>query len=40
MGYIIDYKELESRIKMTIFDYTGTIEINFFNKINNKIHQI
>ena len=30
-GYIEDYKELESRIKMTLFDYTGTIEVNFFN---------
>ena len=31
VGYIIDYKELESRVKITIFDYTGIIEINFFN---------
>ena len=36
VGYIIDYKELESRIKMTLFDYTGTIEVNFFNKMNNQ----
>lgn len=36
VGYIIDYKELESRIKMTLFDYTGSIEVNFLNKINNQ----
>ena len=35
VGYVVDYKELESRIKLTLFDYTGTVEINFFNKINN-----
>ena len=35
VGYIIDYKELESKIKMTLFDYTGAVEINFFNKMNN-----
>ena len=45
VGYIVDYKELESKIKITLFDYTGSVEINFFNKINstdtiglNKIH--
>ena len=26
VGYIIDYKELESKIKMTLFDYTGSVE--------------
>ena len=36
LGYIVDYKELDSRIKMTLFDSTGTIEVNFFNKINNQ----
>ena len=35
VGYVIDYKELESRIKLTLFDYTGTVEVNFYNKINS-----
>ena len=36
IGYIFDYKELEAKLKITIFDYTGFIEINFFNKIDNQ----
>lgn len=36
IGYIIDYKELEAKVKVTLYDYTGTIEINFFNKIDNQ----
>ena len=35
VGYVVDYKELESKIKMTLFDFTGTIEVNFFNKMNS-----
>lgn len=31
-GYVTDYKELEHRVKIQIWDYTGTIEINFFHK--------
>ena len=36
IGYIIDYKELEAKVKITLYDYTGIIEINFFNKIDNQ----
>ena len=36
IGYVIDYKELEAKVKVTLFDYTGTMEINFFNKIDNQ----
>lgn len=32
IGYIIDYKELESKIKITLFDYTGIMEIYFLNR--------
>ena len=35
IGYVIDYKELEAKVKVTLYDYTGTMEINFFNKIDN-----
>ena len=36
IGYVIDYKELEAKVKVTLYDYTGTMEINFFNKIDNQ----
>ena len=36
IGYIFDYKELEAKVKVTLFDYTGFMEINFFNKIDNQ----
>ena len=35
IGYVIDYKELEAKVKITLYDYTGIMEINFFNKIDN-----
>ena len=36
IGYIIDFKELEAKIKLTIYDFTGSIEINFFNRMDNQ----
>ena len=36
IGYVIDYKELEAKVKVTIYDFTGLIEINFFNRIENQ----
>ena len=36
IGYVIDYKELEAKVKVTIYDFTGWIEINFFNRIDNQ----
>ena len=36
VGYIINYKELESKVKMTLFDYTGSIEVNFYNKVDKQ----
>ena len=45
IGYIIDYKELEAKVKITLYDYTGTMEINFFINMDhqdsvglNKLH--
>ena len=32
VGYVVDLKELENRIKITIYDYTGLLEISFFNR--------
>ena len=36
IGYLIDNKELEAKVKITLFDYTGTMVINFFNKIDSQ----
>ena len=36
IGYIIDYKELEAKVKITLYDYTGIMEINFFNNMDNQ----
>ena len=35
IGYIIEYKEQESKVKITLYDYTGTMDINFYNKVDN-----
>ena len=32
IGYIFEYIELEGKVKIRIFDYTGFIEIVFYNK--------
>ena len=37
IGYVIDYKVLEAKVKITLFDYTGTMVINLFNKIDSHI---
>ena len=31
VGYIIDYKVFEAKVKILIWDQTGTIEVTFFN---------
>ena len=36
IGYIIDYKEVETRVKITLYDYTGIMEINFFINGDNQ----
>ena len=36
IGYVVDYKELEAKVKVTLYDFTGSIEINFFNRIDNQ----
>lgn len=35
VGYIVDYKEIDNRIKITLYDYTGLLEVNFFNRLEN-----
>ena len=36
IGYIMEYKELEAKVKITLYDYTGIMEVNFFNKIDSQ----
>ena len=35
VGYIMDFKEMESKMKISLCDYTGTIEIIFLNPDKN-----
>ena len=39
IGYVVDYKKLEVKVKVTICDFTGLIEINFFKHIGNQDQQ-
>ena len=32
VGYLVDCKELDNKIKIIIYDYTGLLEVNFYNK--------
>ena len=32
VGYIVDYKEFEARVKVQIWDQTGVVEVTFYNK--------
>ena len=32
VGYVVDFKELDNKVKITIYDYTGLLEVNFYNK--------
>ena len=32
VGYIVDYKQLEARVKVWIWDQTGVVEVTFYNK--------
>jgi hypothetical protein len=30
VGYVVDYKENDNKVKITLYDYTGLLEVNFF----------
>jgi hypothetical protein len=36
VGYAVDYKEFDNKIKITIYDYTGLLEVTFFNRLDNQ----
>ena len=36
-GYVVDFKEMDNKIKITIYDYTGLLEVNFYNKQEDSI---
>jgi len=35
VGYVVDYQEMENKIIITLYDYTGIIDIVFFNRLDN-----
>ena len=35
VGYAVDYKELDNKIKITIYDYTGLLEVTFYNRLES-----
>lgn len=35
VGYLVDLKELDNKMKIIIYDYTGLLEVNFYNKQEN-----
>ena len=35
VGYVVDFKEIDNKIKITIYDYSGLLEINFYNRQDN-----
>lgn len=37
-GYVVDYQETDTKIKLTIYDYTGLIEVNFYSKQDGQEH--
>ena len=32
VGYILDYKDIEAKVKVKIWDQTGVVEVTFYNK--------
>ena len=30
VGYVVDYKEVDNKISITLYDYTGLLNVNFF----------
>lgn len=38
VGYLMDFNETETKIKVKIWDQTGMCEIVFFNKNENEVH--
>ena len=35
VGYVVDYKEVENKISITLYDYTGLLNVNFFIRQDN-----
>ena len=30
VGYVVDFKEIDNKINITLYDYTGLLDVNFF----------
>ena len=35
VGYVVDYKETDNKINITLYDYTGLLEVNFYIRQDN-----
>ena len=35
VGYVVDFKEMENKISITLYDYTGLLDVNFFIRQDN-----
>ena len=35
VGYVVDYKEVDNKISITLYDYTGLLNVNFFIRQDN-----
>ena len=35
VGYVVDFKEIENKINITLYDYTGLIDVNFYIRQDN-----
>jgi hypothetical protein len=38
VGYLLDYAESDTKVKVKIWDHTGTVDIVFYNKNESEIH--
>ena len=35
VGYVVDFKEIENKINITLYDYTGLLDVNFYIRQDN-----
>ena len=40
VGYVVDYKEVENKINITLYDYTGLLNVNFYIRQDNEDNSI
>ena len=40
VGYVVDYKEVENKINITLYDYTGLLNVNFYIRQDNEDNSV